>query len=282
MGRVAGKVAVVTGAARGQGRVHAVRLAEEGADVIAVDICADVPITEYPGSTREDLDETGRLVEKTGRRIVTAVADVRDRPALAAAIDAGVAELGPIDVVVANAGISPIGKGRPITAFTDTLDINLSGALNTVHAALPHVVDGGSIIVIGSAAGLIPGRGGNGPEGPGGAGYSLAKSTLAEYVNTLALLVAPTGTRVNAVHPSNCRTDMLLNEAMYRQWRPDLENPGVEDAKLGMMGFHALPTPWVEPEDVAHAVVFLASDESRFVTGLQLKVDAGALVKLGL
>jgi SDR family mycofactocin-dependent oxidoreductase len=281
MGRVTDKVVAITGAARGQGRSHAVRLAEEGADIIAIDLCEDVEIAEYKMATPEDLEETARLVEKTGQRIVTRKADVRDYAALKAAIAEGVAELGRLDSVVANAGISPIGQGRPVRAFTDTLDINLVGAINTVHAALPHLGDGSSIVVIGSAAGLIPGRGGNGPEGPGGAGYSFSKQTLAEYVNTLALQLARTGTRVNAVHPSNCNTDMLHSAPMYKTFRPDLENPTREDAELGFVAFQAMPIPYVEPSDVSHAVTYLVSDESRYVTGLQLKVDGGALVKLG-
>ncbi|WP_326699335.1 mycofactocin-coupled SDR family oxidoreductase [Streptomyces sp. NBC_01754] len=281
MGRVEDKVVVITGAARGQGRSHAVRLAEEGADIIALDICEDIEITEYPMASPEDLEETARLVRKTGRRAVTRQVDVRDRVALRGAIDEGVAELGRLDVVVANASILPIGPDRPIAAFTDTVDVNLFGAVNTVHAALPHLQPGASVIVIGSVAGLVGARGDSGPAGPGGTAYRFAKSVLVEYVETLALQLAPVGTRVNAVHPTNCNTDMLLNDATYRTFRPDVENPTREDAELGFKAYHAMPVPWIEPEEVSHAVAYLASEESRYVTGMQLKVDAGVLMKLG-
>jgi len=282
MGRVKGKVVAISGAARGQGRSHAVRLAEEGADIIAFDICADVEATEYPMATVEDLEETARLVEKTGQRIFTRQADVRDRAAVQAVIDEGVAELGRLDVVVANAGISPIGAGRPIGAFTDTVDINLNGAINTVHAALPHLGEGASIILIGSAAGLIPGYGDTGPAGPGGAAYSFAKQTLVQYVNAIAFQLAATNRRINAIHPANCNTELLHSQPMYDTFRPDLEKPTREDAEPSFATFHAMAVPYVEPIDVSHAVVYLAADESRFVTGSHLKVDAGALVKRGL
>ncbi|MFI8952042.1 mycofactocin-coupled SDR family oxidoreductase [Streptomyces sp. NPDC053750] len=282
MGRVAGKVALITGAGRGQGRSHAVRLAEEGADIIAVDLCEDIESAPYPMAGPGDLEETARLVEKTGRRVVARRADVRDRDALKAAIDEGVAELGRLDVVVPNAGILPIGAGRPIDAFTDTVDINLSGVVNTVHFALPHLGEGASIVVIGSMTGLQPGHGDVSPAGPGFAGYRFAKHTLVEYVNTLSQLVAGSGQRVNAVHPTNVDTDMLLNDAVYRTFRPDLEEPTREDVDPVFTGLQSMPIPFVNPIDVSHAVVYLASDESRYVTGLHLKVDAGATVKQGL
>ncbi len=281
MGRVEGKAVVITGAARGQGRSHAVRLAEEGADIIAIDLCEDIPVAEYPMATPEDLEETARLVEKTGSRVVARKADVRDPAALRAAVDEGVAELGKLDVVIANAGISPLGAGRPITAFTDTVDINLSGALNTVHAALPHMTAGGSVIMVGSAVGLIPGHGDPGPMGPGGAGYSVAKQTLVLYTHFLSLQLAPLSIRINCVHPSNVNTDMIQNDAVYRIFRPDLEAPTRQDGEMGLYAFHALPVPYLEPEDVSHVMTYLASDESRYMTGSQIKVDCGALVKRG-
>lgn len=284
MGRVEGKVVAITGAARGQGRSHAVRLAEEGADIIAIDICEDVDVVEYPLSTPADLDETARLVEKAGGRVVTRKADTRDRAALQTAIDEGVVELGKLDVIVANAGISQVGKDRPLTVFTETVDINLGGTLNAVHAALPHLGEGSSIIIIGSAAGIIPGfvdGGPSGPMGPGGAAYRFAKQTLVSYVNFFSQQLAPKQIRINAVHPTNVDTQMLHNKEMYKAFRPDLEDPTREE---GVQAFHwlqAMPIPYVEPIDVSHAVTYLASDESRYVTALQLKVDAGALVKLG-
>ncbi|MFD8493809.1 mycofactocin-coupled SDR family oxidoreductase [Amycolatopsis sp. NPDC059657] len=282
MGRVEGKVVLITGAARAQGRSHAVRLAEEGADIIAIDICANVESPEYDLATEEDLQETVRLVEKTGQRIVAKVADVRDRVGLQAAIDEGVAELGKLDVVIANAGISPIGAGRPIINFTETVDINLNGAINTVHASMQHLGEGASIIMIGSAAGLIPGYGDTGPAGPGGAAYSFAKQTLVQYVNAFAVQLAPTSRRINAVHPTNCNTPLLQSQPMYETFRPDLENPTREDAEPAFATFQAMPIPYVESSDVSHAVTYLASDESRYVTALHLKVDGGALVQRGL
>lgn len=282
MGRVEGKVVVITGAARGQGRSHAVRLAEEGADIIAIDIGEDIEVVEYPLGTVEELAETARLVEKTGRRIVTKVADIRDRAALRKAIDEGVAELGRLDVVVANAAIGPVGAGRPLTAFAEAVDVNLSGTLNTVHAALPHLQEGASVILIGSAAAYFASYGGDpGGMGPGGIGYAFTKQMLGHYVNWFAPFLAPQGLRINVVHPTNVNTPMLHNEAMYKVFRPDLEHPAQQDAEPGFAMVQAQPIPYVEPIDVSHAVTYLASDESRFVTGTQLRVDGGAVVKNG-
>ncbi|MEU8966021.1 MULTISPECIES: mycofactocin-coupled SDR family oxidoreductase [unclassified Streptomyces] len=282
MGRLSGKVAVITGAGRGQGRSHAVRLAEEGADIIAIDLCEDIPVVEYPLASAEDLRETVRLVEKTGRRVVAHQADVRDRAALRAAVDAGAAELGRLDIVVPNAGILPIGAGRPITAWAETVDINLSGVINTVHAALPHLGEGASVVVIGSIVGLQPGHSDVSQAGPGFAAYRFAKHSLVEYVNTLSQLVAAQHIRVNAVHPTNVDTRMLLNDAVYQAFLPDKESPTLQDAMPIFTGIQAMPIPYVTPEDVSHAVVYLASDEARYVTGLHLKIDGGAQVKLGL
>jgi SDR family mycofactocin-dependent oxidoreductase len=283
MGRVEGKVAFITGAARGQGRSHAVHLAEEGADIIAVDICEDIPSNEYPLARPEDLDETARLVEKTGRRIVPIQADVRDRKTLAAALDTGITELGKLDVVVANAGICPLGEDLPVEAFIDAVDVDLVGVINTVHVALPHLTEGASIIMTGSVAGLLSSpTSGSGPQGLGGAGYNLAKRTIVDYSTTLAAKLAPKLIRVNAIHPTNCNTDMLQSEPMYKTFRPDLANPTVQEAHEGFRAFQAMPVPWVDPSDISYAVVYLASDESRYVTGLQLKVDAGATIRVGV
>ena len=280
MGRVEDKVAFITGAARGQGRSHAVHLAEEGADIIAVDICEDITSNEYPLARPEDLDETVRLVEKTGRRIVPIQADVRDRRALAEALDRGITELGKLDVVVANAGICPLGEGLPVEAFIDAVDVDLVGVINAVHVALPRLGEGASIIMTGSVAGLLSSASsGSGPQGLGGAGYNLAKRVIVEYSTTLAVKLAPKSIRVNAVHPTNCNTDMLQSEPMYKTFRPDLANPTVAEAEEGFRSFQAMPVPWVEPADISYAVVYLASDESRYITGLQLPVDAGATIK---
>ncbi|WP_009480437.1 mycofactocin-coupled SDR family oxidoreductase [Rhodococcus sp. JVH1] len=285
MNRVAGKVVLITGAARGQGRSHAVHLADEGADIIAFDLCEDIASNEYPLATEADLAETGRLVEKAGRRVVTAKVDVRDRAALQRELDAAVATLGRLDVVVANAGIAPLGNAVPVEGFVDAFDVDFVGVINTIHSALPHLDAGASIIATGSVAGLVPQTGLNGQQalqGPGGDGYGLAKKMLWTYTNSLALTLGPKSIRVNAIHPTNCNTDMLQSPPMFRTFRPDLENPTAEDAKVTFPFMQAMPTPWVEPEDISHAVVFLSSDESRFVTGQQLRVDAGAGLKLGV
>jgi SDR family mycofactocin-dependent oxidoreductase len=280
MGRVEGKVVLVTGAARGQGRSHALRLAEEGADIIAVDICQDIPTNLYPLSSAEDLQETARLVEKFDRRVVTVQADVRERSQLTAAIEQGIAELGKLDVVVANAGIMPMGGEPKLQAWTDVVDTNFLGVVNAVHAALPYLSDGASIIATGSAAAFMPTGGVAAPgQDPGGAGYSYAKRMLSEFMHEIARNVAPRMIRANVVHPTNCNTDMLNSEPMYKAFRPDLENPTREDAVIAFPAQQAMPIPYVEPVDISNAVVYLASEESRYVTGLQLRVDAGSYLK---
>jgi SDR family mycofactocin-dependent oxidoreductase len=272
-----GKVALVTGAARGQGRSHAVRLADEGADIIAVDVCSQITSVPYPMATEADLAETARLVEALDRRIVTQVADVRDRAPLAAAVEAGVATLGHLDVVVANAGIIPLGSRIPPAAFLDAVSVDLVGVINTVEAAFPHLGDGASIICIGSMAAMMPGMA---ADAPGAAGYSHAKRGVGRFTHDLALVLAPHNIRVNAVHPGNIDTDMLQNEAMYRQFRPDLEHPTREDAQPAFGSMHRLPVNTLDPADISEAVLYLASDASRYVTGLQMKVDAGALLPM--
>ena len=280
MGRVEGKVALITGAARGQGRHHAIRLSEEGADVILVDICADIPGVGYPMATREDLDETVRLAEKFDRRAIPAVVDVRDRPSLHKAVAAAVETFGRLDVVVANAGICPIGADYPVSAFADAVDVDLVGVLNTIHVALPWVSPGGSIITTGSVAAMLPNAVNNPGNGPGGAGYGLAKQFISQYVVVLARQVAAQGIRVNAVHPTNCNTDMLHSAPMYKAFRKDLPEPTRADVEDAFPRMQSMPIPYVEPDDVAHAVIYLASDESRYVTGSQLAVDGGALLKI--
>ena len=285
MARLENKVALITGAARGQGRSHAVHMAAEGADIIALDICGDIASTPESLATEADLQETRRLVEKAGRRIVTAKVDVRDRAQISAALDSAVAELGGLDVIVANAGISAFGPTVPVQGFVDAFDVDFIGVVNTVSVVLPHLNPGGSIIVIGSIAALasqVNRSDGLGLQGPGAAGYGLAKSMLCDYSKSLALVLAEQRIRVNAVHPTNVDTDMLHIDAIYRTFRPDLPNPTRADAEVGFTFMHAIPVPYVDPADISHAVVYLASDESRYITGQQLFVDAGAALKAGI
>ena len=278
--RVEGKVAFITGAARGQGRSHALRLAEEGADIIAVDICRMIDTNSYPLATPDDLAETERQVKELGRRVVARQADVRDRNELREALEAGIGDLGRLDVVVANAGILPMGPDKGPQAFVDAVDVDLVGVINACAVALPHLSSGASIIATGSTAGLTPGQTDNPALGPGGAGYSYAKQGVLTYTRALALQLAPLGIRVNAIHPSSVDTDLIRHEDIFRLFRPDLEHPTRDDAMPAFYGMQAMPVPWVEPIDVSNMVLFLASDESRYVTGLQLRVDAGAMLKI--
>jgi SDR family mycofactocin-dependent oxidoreductase len=280
MGRVQGKVAFVTGAGRGQGRSHAVRLAEEGADIIAVDLCHDIDSLAYSLSTPDDLKETARLVEAQDRRVVAVQADVRERAQLQEAIDRGIAELGKLDIVVAQAGIIGQKGDPPLQAWTDVIDTNLLGVINAVHAALPHLPAGASVIATGSTAAYmqtLPMQ--QVGTDSGGIAYMVAKRMLSSYMHDLARELAPRQIRANVVHPTNVNTDMLQSEPMYRSFRPDLEHPTREDATPAFHAQQAMPIPWVEPVDISNAVLFLASDEARYVTGMQLRVDAGGYLK---
>ena len=278
-GRVEGKVAFITGAARGQGRSHAIRLAEEGADIIAVDIAEDIDSVRrfYPGATEADLAETVKQVEALDRRIVAARADVRDYGALKAALDDGVAQLGHVDIVSANAGIFIFGEPAHLVTegdWQDVIDINLTGVWHTAMAAIPHLIEqgtGGSVVLTSSTAGL---------KGfPGVSQYTASKHAVVGLMRTLALELAPYSIRVNSVHPTGVATDMILNEATFRLFLPDAENPTREQAAEVFAATNALPVPWVEPRDISNAVLFLASDEARYVTGVTLPVDAGFTIK---
>jgi len=269
MGRLNGKVAFVTGAARGQGRSHAVRLAEEGADIIASDICQQLDVP-YLMSTRSDLEETERLVVATGRRIVASEADVRDLDALESLVAEGVGEFGGLDVVVANAGICSFDtvEEMSVEKWQTMIDIDLTGVFKTVKASLPHLRDGGSIIITSSTAGL---------KGFASlAHYSAAKHGLVGFMRALAHEVGPRRIRVNTVHPTQVPTDMLMNEQTYRMFNPHLAEPTMQDFKDASQAGMVMPVPWVETGDVSDSVAFLASDESKFITGVTLPVDAGA------
>lgn len=283
-GKLSGKVAFITGAARGQGRAHALAMAAEGADIIAIDICRQIESNPYPLATPDDLAETERAVKELGRRVVARIADVRERHELRDAVEAGLADLGRIDIVVANAGILPMAMGKPDPMqFVDASDVDLLGVMNTVAVAIPHLPDGASIIVTGSTAGMIRGTTDNPNMGPGGAGYGWSKRIVMEYVDEMALHLAPRMIRVNAVHPTNCNTHLLQNDGMYSMFRPDLTSQGKkatrEDAEPLFTLFQAMPIPYVEPEDMANLGVFLASDDARYITGQHIRVDAGSLLK---
>jgi SDR family mycofactocin-dependent oxidoreductase len=280
VGRVEGKVAFVTGAARGQGRSHAVRLAEEGADIIAVDLCTDIASLGYALARPEDLEETALLVEKTGQRALTAQADVREASQLRTALESGIAELGHLDIVVAQAGIAGM-KGEPqIDAWCDVINTNLIGTINAIQVALPHLGAGASIIATGSTAALMDvAKVANPGEDLGGAAYITSKRALSQYVHDLATHLAPRGIRANVVHPTNCNTPMLQSEPMYRSFRPDLEHPTRADAEPVFGIQQAMKIPFIEPEDISNMVLYLASDEARYVTGMQMRVDAGGYLK---
>jgi SDR family mycofactocin-dependent oxidoreductase len=267
MGKLEGKVAFITGAARGQGRSHAIRLAQEGADIIAVDICQQIASVAYPMATPEDLAETAKLVEALDRRIYTAQADVRDAAALKQAFDAGTAELGPVDIVLANAGIAPMSLGeQPGDAWQDVVDVNLTGVFNTVETAIPSMIErgqGGAIVLTSSTAGN------NGIGGPtrGGLGYTAAKHGVVGLMRSYANILAPHSIRVNTVHPTGVNTPMIVNDVMAEFL--------AQDPQMSNAVANALPVPMVEPVDISNAIVWLVSDDARYVTGVMLPVDAG-------
>ena len=280
MGRVQGKVAFITGAGRGQGRSHAIRLAEEGADIIAVDRCEDFATVGYPMASPEDLAETAQFVEKTGQRIVTAKVDVSDGGRLRSVLDDAVAELGRLDIVVTAAGIAGMKGSADLAAWNDVMNTNLIGTINAIQVALPHLGEGASIIATGSTAALMDvGKNDNPGTDPGGAAYLHSKRLLSQYVHNLAAELAPRGIRANVVHPTNTNTPMLQSAPMYKSFRPDLADPTRADAEPVFYVQQAMKVPWVEPEDISNMVLFLASDEARYITGTQQRVDAGGYLK---
>jgi NAD(P)-dependent dehydrogenase (short-subunit alcohol dehydrogenase family) len=226
VGRVQGKVAFVTGAARGQGRSHAVRLAEEGADIIAVDLCQDIPTIGYSMAKPEDLEETAKLVEKTGRGAVTAQADVREASQLRAALERGIAEFGKVDIVVAQAGIAGMKGQPPLQAWVDVINTNLIGTINAINVALPHLAEGAAIVATGSTAALMDTHQKNDPgNDPGGMAYVHSKRALSTYVHDLATELAPRGIRANVVHPTNCRANRCTSRSGPTSSTPPRRTP---------------------------------------------------------
>ncbi|HZZ47019.1 MAG TPA: mycofactocin-coupled SDR family oxidoreductase [Pseudonocardia sp.] len=272
MGRVEGKVALITGAARGQGRSHAVRLAQEGADIIGLDLCAGVATAPYPGATSDDLAQTAKLVEDLDRRFLAREADVRDSAAMASVVQDAIAEFGHIDIICANAGIASFAPVWEITdeVWDEMIDINLTGVWKSIKAAIPQMIEqgtGGSIIITSSTAGIT---------GFNNLGhYVAAKHGVVGLAKVLAIELAPHSIRCNTVHPTTCDTPMIDNEAVRSLFLPGVDKPTKDDAKELMKAMNALPVPWVEAVDISNAVLFLASDEARYVTGIQLPVEAG-------
>jgi len=268
---LSGKVAFITGAARGQGRAEAVRLAADGADIIAVDLCAQIASVPYPLATPDDLATTAELVEKAGGRVVTRQADVRDEPELAAALAAGLDEFGRLDIVVANAGIAPMLSGPE--GWRDVIDVNLTGVHHTVEVAIPTLVeqgDGGAIVLISSVAGLVGIGGGD----RGSVGYTAAKHGIVGLMRAYANHLAPHSIRVNSVHPTGVDTPMIDNE-FTRGWLAHITEETGRPVDMG----NALPVQAIDADDVANAVAWLVSDQARYVTGVTLPVDAGIVNK---
>lgn len=269
-GSLDGKVAFITGAARGQGRAHALRLAGEGADIIAIDLCDQIASVPYPMATTEDLDKTAELVSATGSRVVARRADVRDRAGLATALADGVDELGRLDIVVANAGIAPMAAAD---GWSDVIDVNLTGVYHTIETAIPTMIaqgHGGSIVLISSAAGLA----GIGSHDSGAIGYTAAKHGLVGLMRVYANLLAQHSIRVNSVHPAGVDTPMINND-YTRQWLADLTARTGSPPDMG----NALPVAVLESVDIANAVAWLVSDAARYITGITLPVDAGFINK---
>jgi SDR family mycofactocin-dependent oxidoreductase len=270
-GPLQGKVAFITGAARGQGRAHAVRLAADGADIIAVDLCDQIDSVRYPMATPDDLAATVKLVEDTGARIVASRGDVRDKESLSAALQAGLDEFDRLDIVVANAGIAPMQSGDD--GWNDVIDVNLTGAYHTIKVAVPVMVKqgtGGSIVLISSAAGLA----GFATPDAGSIGYAAAKHGMVGLMRVYANLLANQNIRVNSIHPSGVETPMINNE-FTQQWLAEF----VKETTPGFGTGNALPVEILQADDIANAVAWLVSDQARYITGVTLPVDAGCVNK---
>ncbi len=271
-----GKVAFITGAARGQGRAHAVRLARDGADIVGVDICENIATMTYPNASLADLEETERLVEKEGRRMVARKGDVRSYPDMVAAVNAGAEQFGRIDIIIANAGIVRLAGESDdfMQDWQDVIDTNLTGVYHTIRAALPVMRDGkrgGSIVITSSTAGLK----GTASLNASGNAYAAAKRGVVALMQNLANYLAPEWIRVNTIHPTGVLSGMTQNDAMNALMAQAAE--GGQNAISGME--NALPLPILQPEDVANAVAFLISEEAKFITGIQWPLDAGFTVR---
>jgi SDR family mycofactocin-dependent oxidoreductase len=275
-GRVAGKVALITGGARGLGRAHAVRLAEEGADVVVLDLCRDVASSPYAMGHDEDMAETVRLVEAAGRRVIARQADVRDQKALDDAVAETLKTFGRLDIVVPNAGLVSFGKLWELTEeqWTTAIDVLLTGVWHTVKATVPSMItagNGGSVVILGSAVGT--------KASPNIGHYVTAKHGLVGLMRSLALEVAEHSIRVNLIAPGSVETPLAASDVIFQRMRPDLDSPTIEDVDERLRANHALPVRWVQPSDVSNAVLWLASDEARYITGAVLPVDAGWVIK---
>jgi (+)-trans-carveol dehydrogenase len=273
MGRLTNKVALISGVARGQGRAHAQRLAAEGVSIIGFDGLCTYDTVPYKQATQEDLGETVRLIEAAGGKIYAGRADVRDRGEIERIIRAGVAEVGPIDIVVANAGIGI--NSRPFwevsqQEWDDVVGVCLTGVWHTVSAAVPSMIaagQGGSVIMTSSAAAIRA--------APQLSPYIAAKTGVIGMMRSMANDLAPYRIRINCVAPTAVPTDFVLNDRLYQIFSPDSPEPNLEDAKKVMRSMHPLGEPWIETRDVSAAVAYLASDEARFITGIVLPVDLG-------
>jgi SDR family mycofactocin-dependent oxidoreductase len=277
MGRLEGKVVFITGAARGQGRSHAVRFAEAGADIVAIDICRQIDTVEYPMATESDLAGTAKLVEDLGRRIVVGPADVRDRASMEEILAQGISQFGRLDFVVANAGIMPVygDASETMQAWHDCLDVLLTGVLNTVELTFPVLVEqgsGGSIVITSSMAALTPMMRTRKAHRLGVLGYSAAKAALMNLARNYASILAADYIRVNTVHPTGVNTPMINNSLMERYFTES-------DPQDLLTLTNAIPVPVVEDHDISDAVLWLCSPESRYVTGTALPIDAGATLR---
>jgi SDR family mycofactocin-dependent oxidoreductase len=277
VGLLDGKVAFITGAGRGQGRSHAVRLASEGAAIIATDSLKNVATVVYDMATLDDLEDTARAVKDVGGRVMTLQADVRSQSDLDSAVVAGLAEFGHIDVVSANAGVSSFAPIWEMTEeqWGDVLDINLSGVFRTIKAVAPAMIaqkTGGAIIITSSTAAY--------KGSPMSANYASSKAGLVALMHCAANALAPHSIRVNTIHPTGVGTEMIHNPASLRRFMPGVEDPSIDQLRDKFSANNALPVPWVEPNDISEAVLWLASEGARYVTGISLPVDAGALNRM--